>query len=93
MSAPDGPHVGPMNLAIKKMLWLCMSPENPVAVNNSRPAGMKKSNGHWPLEWGIEAQIVSVYPGSKVHGAYMGPTWGRQVPGWPQVGPWSLLSG
>ena len=31
-------------------------------------------------------------PDSKVHGAYMGPTWGRQDPGGPHVGPWSLLS-
>ena len=26
-------------------------------------------------------------PDSKVHGAYMGPTWGRQDPGGPHVGP------
>ena len=26
-------------------------------------------------------------PYSKVHGAYMGPTWGRQDPGGPHVGP------
>ena len=26
-------------------------------------------------------------PDSKVHGANMGPIWGRQDPGWPQVGP------
>ena len=26
-------------------------------------------------------------PDSKVHGAYMGPTWGRQGPGGPHVGP------
>ena len=29
-------------------------------------------------------------PDSKVHGAYMGPTWGRQDPGGPLVGPMSL---
>ena len=27
------------------------------------------------------------YPDSKVHGANMGPIWGRQDPGGPQVGP------
>ena len=37
------------------------------------------------------------YPDSKVHGAYMGPTCGRQDPGWPHVGPmilaiWVVLS-
>ena len=26
------------------------------------------------------------YPDSKVHGANMGPIWGRQDPGWPHVG-------
>ena len=29
-------------------------------------------------------------PDSKVHGAYMGPTWGRQDPGGPHVGPMNL---
>ena len=27
------------------------------------------------------------YPNSKVHGANMGPIWGRQDPGGPHVGP------
>ena len=27
------------------------------------------------------------YPDSKVHGANMGPIWGRQDPGGPHVGP------
>ena len=27
------------------------------------------------------------FPDSKVHGANMGPTWGRQDPGGPHVGP------
>ena len=27
------------------------------------------------------------YPDGKVHGAYMGPTWGRQDPDGPHVGP------
>ena len=32
-------------------------------------------------------------PDSKVHGAYMGPTWGRQDPCGPMLTPWTLLSG
>ena len=32
-----------------------------------------------------------VYPNSKVHGANMGPTWGRQGPGRPHVGPMNLV--
>ena len=30
---------------------------------------------------------VFTTPDSKVHGANMGPIWGRQDPGWPHVGP------
>ena len=38
-----------------------------------------------------------ITPDSKVHGANMGPIWGRQDPGWPHVGPinlaiWDFLS-
>ena len=29
-------------------------------------------------------------PDTKVHGAYMGPTWGRQDPGGPHVGPMNV---
>ena len=32
----------------------------------------------------------SAVPESKVHGANMGPTWGRQDPGGPHVGPMDL---
>ena len=30
--------------------------------------------------------ILIDIPDSKIHGANMGPTWGRQDPGWPHVG-------
>ena len=33
--------------------------------------------------YNIIAQNNQSYPDSKVHVAYMGPTWGRQVPGGP----------
>ena len=32
------------------------------------------------------------YPDSKVHGANMGPIWGRQDPGGPMLPPWTLIS-
>ena len=35
----------------------------------------------------IEASVCIPYPDSKVHGANMGPIWGRQDPGGPHVGP------
>ena len=31
--------------------------------------------------------LILVYPESRVHGANMGPIWGRQDPGGPHVGP------
>ena len=36
------------------------------------------------------AIFCSISPNSKVHGASMGPTWGRQDPGGPHVGPMNL---
>ena len=36
------------------------------------------------------ASIAKIYPVSKVHGASMGPTWGRQAPGGHHVGPMNL---
>ena len=35
-------------------------------------------------------QIHTVYPDSKIHGANIGPTWGRQDPGGPHVGHMNL---
>ena len=35
---------------------------------------------------------VSVYPDSKVHGANMGPIWGRQDPDGPHVGPMNFAT-
>ena len=36
---------------------------------------------------------LSTSPDIKVHGANMGPLWGRQDPGGPMLAPWTLLSG
>ena len=35
----------------------------------------------------VGAQYVCYIPDSKVHGANMGPTWGRQDPGGPHIVP------
>ena len=43
-----------------------------------------------PIPWRIFASPglgEFNYPDSKVHGANMGPIWGRQDPGGPHVGP------
>ena len=41
---------------------------------------------------GIHIDVLSdkMVPDNKVHGAYMGPTWGQQDPGGPHVGPMNL---
>ena len=36
--------------------------------------------------WELQKQMIR-FPDSKVHGANMGPIWGRQDPGGPHVGP------
>ena len=41
----------------------------------------------------VESGRVNNHTDSKVHGANMAPIWGRQDPGGPHVGPWTLLSG
>ena len=37
--------------------------------------------------------IIHAFSDSKIHGANMGPIWGRQDLGGPHVAPWTLLSG
>ena len=34
---------------------------------------------------------MEVWPDSKVHGANMGPFWGRQDPGGPHIGPMDFI--
>ena len=44
----------------------------------------------------IEVRVIFAQydiPHSKVHGANMGPIWGRQGPGWPHIGQRTFLSG
>ena len=39
------------------------------------------------MKWEVENRIV---PDRKVHGAKMGPIWGRQDPDGPMLAPWTL---
>ena len=41
----------------------------------------------WVWQWFEEVHSNQPIPDSKVHGANMGPTWGRQDPGGPHVDP------
>ena len=42
---------------------------------------------HSTMRWEIIPQVYFGDRDSKVHGANMGPIWGRQEPGGPYVGP------
>ena len=55
---------------------------NPIIWRRIAPLGKAENHVHRP-PW-----IVS--PDSKVHGANMGPIWGRQDPGGSHVGPMNL---
>ena len=47
--------------------------------------------GIWTIYlWRVRNVPIKVHPDNKVHGAYMGPTWGRQDPGGLHVGPMIL---
>ena len=112
LSAPDGPHVGPMNLAIcdavaildfREMSWYIAQnflqnhwfkfnfkfewwPNRLYIVNNMPGDGLvlllHQQANWWPDSW-----LAIRIPDSKVHGANIGPSWGRQDPGGPHVGP------
>ena len=47
----------------------------------------------WDVFCEFKTELIAnfmLYPDSKVHGANMGLTWGRQDPGGPHVGPMNL---
>ena len=49
-------------------------------------AGVDNHLSPWEMRICLSS-LVSIIPDSKVHGANMGPIWGRQDPGGPHVGP------
>ena len=50
--------------------------------------GSHFSSTPYRQHWKMESPLRAIkYPDSKVHGANMGPIWGRQNPGGPHVGP------
>ena len=70
--------------------WLCI-PSHPLNWMHGQQGSLL-----WYLEqqlWcalDISQVLPKDSPDSKVHEAYIGPTWGRQDPGGPYVGPMSL---
>ena len=61
-------------------------------TTKERAASLDSLHGRSVMEK-FKANLFNNVPDSKVHGANMGPIWGRQDPGGPHVGPWTLLSG
>ena len=62
-----------------------------------RENGWNTGRVHWKGVWpcGLLSRhpLIHVNPDRKIHGADVGPTWGRQDPGGPMLAPWTLLSG
>ena len=75
LSAPDGPHVGPMNLAIRVY---------PQKISKEHIEHLCITHGSSSST--VSTVILSGFPDSKVCGANMGPIWGRQDPGGRHVG-------
>ena len=55
-------------------------------MQRTPPPPPKKNYSLLKIRWKILQFIQWNFPDSKVHGANMGPTWGRQDPGGPHVG-------
>ena len=48
-------------------------------------------NRHWSYDMDEWSYRTDNHPDSKVHGANMGPIWGRQDPDGPHVGPMNFV--
>ena len=73
---------------LKRLLWYgcsCYNAWNPCGNVTLRIAHWRKQT--WTKIGTELLWRVSSYPDSKVHGANMGPIWGRQDPGGSHVGP------
>ena len=98
LSAPDGPHVGLMKLAIRapSAMWVgltCLN--NPIFSTLGLCAACWTHfichHELWPTSVSHPFSSLNSSPDSKVHGANMGPIWGRQDPGGPHVSPMNLV--
>ena len=77
------------NILLISNQWLDESAWNVVVPGRwFHPHQNRKQNGHSSV-WVMVVLLFCycAYPDSKVHGANMGPTWVRQDPGGPHVGP------
>ena len=77
LSAPDGPHVGPINLAIR------------VTIAGNIEMGTQHC-GYWCPGAKVTSNHSTDFPNHKVYGAKMGPTWVLLAPSGPHVDPMDL---
>ena len=57
------------------------------AIIKERIGVLQRIYLRWPMSFSNQSgEVQHPYPNSKVHGANVGPTWGRQDPGGPHVG-------
>ena len=101
LSAPDGPHVGPMNLAIRVVSKFSMMQCFLVMLNKIELKTSLGRQGVWVMVWWAVLTIF-VYKHqttfnlilssliAKFMGPTWGPPWGRQDPSGPHVGPMNL---
>ena len=78
-------------LCRNKMLLEC-DPSWPVRVTGLLRTQRTYYSCYDCLQQGCQ-YVISTAPDSKVHGAHMGSTWGRQDPGGPMWATWTWLSG
>ena len=78
LSAPGGPHVGPVNLAIKDRI-------------GSSDGSLPNMWQPWLDPMMTPISQTTQAPDSEVHGANMGPILGRQGPGGPHGGPMNFV--
>ena len=97
LSAPDGPHVGPMNLAIRAgytisccYKYVCAWTDCDVTVCRALLTPCMMALLRILVTCIMLISDLWTYPDSKVHRANMGPIWGRQDPAGPHVGPINL---
>ena len=93
LSAPDEPHVGPMNLALRVILKRCKVLMHLCTPHTSLLPGQRADFfrlRHSKFQLYMQSIFQfgpTAFPDSKVHGANMGPIWGRQDQGEPHLGP------
>ena len=79
-----------MLLTASLLMFILVTPNLTVLTLINYYLGINNTNNMEVCHDIISSQRGNNYPDSKVYGANMGPTWGRQDPGGPHVGSMNL---